>query len=248
MGSLNPQSIKEQVENAYRSYYNSAFWIKNRKLFDERDKLLKSKGLLSQELQIELVPPYPSVEPIINVCQKFNADKHVAKAIAKILFGSEHNETFKLRLHQAQALERSLRTSENSNVVVTSGTGSGKTESFLLPIIARIVMERLNKNSPDINPWWESWNRSTNSWKGMRHGNNSAFKPAMRALILYPTNALVEDQISRIRQAAFRAKKLIKINLFFILEDIQEIPLEDFIIQKKMKKLIKNVLEKLPKN
>ncbi|MEK9896287.1 MAG: DEAD/DEAH box helicase, partial [Burkholderiaceae bacterium] len=193
MANVNPQSIKKQVENAYRSYYNSAFWIKNRKLFDERDRLLKSKGLLSQDLQIELVPPYPSVEPIINVCKKFNAGTEVAKAIAQILFGNEHSETFKLRLHQAQALERSLQMSENSNVVVTSGTGSGKTESFLLPIIARIVMERLNKNAPDINPWWESWNRSTNSWQGMRQGNNQSFKPAMRALILYPTNALVED-------------------------------------------------------
>jgi DEAD/DEAH box helicase domain-containing protein len=208
MANLNPQSIKKQVENAYRSYYNSAFWIKNRKLFEERDKLLKSKGLISQDLQIELVPPYPSVEPITNVCKKFNANKDVAKAIAQILFGTEHSETFKLRLHQAQALERSLQTSENSNVVVTSGTGSGKTESFLLPIITRVVMERLNKNAPEINPWWETWNRSSNSWQGMRQGNDQSFKPAMRALILYPTNALVEDQISRIRQAAFRAQKI----------------------------------------
>ena len=30
---------------------------------------------------------------------------------------------------------------EGRNVVVTSGTGSGKTESFLLPVLARLVAE-----------------------------------------------------------------------------------------------------------
>ena len=207
---MNPQHIKEYIEKAYKSYYNSAFWIKNKKLREERNKLLDTKGLLSQDLQIELVPPYPSEIPIIEVCKTFGASDEVAEKIVKILFGLNFNANFKLRTHQAQSLERSLKKDTESNVIVTSGTGSGKTESFLLPIITRIIMERAGKIAPEINSWWqEDWKKTTKKvWSGLRPESENDYSPAVRALILYPTNALVEDQISRIRQAAFRAKSL----------------------------------------
>ena len=44
--------------------------------------------------------------------------------------------------HQAEALERTTRyDAAGSGVVVTTGTGSGKTESFLLPVLARLADE-----------------------------------------------------------------------------------------------------------
>ena len=204
---MNTTKVKSLIEDAYKKYYNTAFWIKNSEILKERNKLLESKGVLSQDLQVEFVAPYPSVEPILNVCKKFNAGEEVAKAVSKIIFDADY-KSFKLRQHQAEALERSLRKSKECNVVVTSGTGSGKTESFLLPIITRIVMERLNKSAPDINRWWNKDWKPKSNWEGLRKGNQGNYDPAMRALILYPTNALVEDQITRIRQASYRAKKI----------------------------------------
>lgn len=204
---MNTTKVKSLIENAYKKYYNTAFWIKNSEILNERNKLLESKGVLSQDLQVEFVAPYPSVEPILNVCKKFKAGEDVAKAVSKIIFDADY-KSFKLRQHQAEALERSLRKSNECNVVVTSGTGSGKTESFLLPIITRIVMERLNKSAPDINRWWNKDWKPKSNWEGLRKGNQGNYDPAVRALILYPTNALVEDQITRIRQASYRAKKI----------------------------------------
>lgn len=206
---MNPKNIKLEIEEAYRKYYNTAFWIKNEKLLNERNALLYKKGILSQDLQIEYVPSYPSVVPIKNICEKLSSDENFSKVLTKIIFGND-NEDFKLRTHQAESLERSLSSTKDSNVIVTSGTGSGKTEAFLLPIMARIILERLNKEAPEINKWWENdWsNKSLKTWEGLRCNANEDYDPAVRSLILYPTNALVEDQISRIREAAFRAMEV----------------------------------------
>jgi ATP-dependent helicase YprA (DUF1998 family) len=40
--------------------------------------------------------------------------------------------------HQAEMLQKALN---GKNCVITSGTGSGKTESFLLPMLADIIAE-----------------------------------------------------------------------------------------------------------
>ena len=62
--------------------------------------------------------------------------------------------------------------SEGKNVVVSTGTGSGKTESFLVPIINSLMKEKEEKGT---------------------------ITPGVRALLIYPMNALANDQISRLR-------------------------------------------------
>ena len=72
------------------------------------------------------------------------------------------------RLHEHQ--ERAIRAAADDPggaVMVSAGTGAGKTESFLLPLVDRL-------------------------WSAPRRG------PGMRALILYPMNALVRDQMDRL--------------------------------------------------
>jgi len=66
--------------------------------------------------------------------------------------------------HQVAAIER-LR--QGNNVVVSSGTGSGKTLTFLIPILAEILE----------NP-----------------------TPGIHVLLLYPMNALVNDQLKTLRR------------------------------------------------
>ncbi|MDD6219360.1 MAG: DEAD/DEAH box helicase [Selenomonadaceae bacterium] len=74
--------------------------------------------------------------------------------------------------HQVKALESALA---GKDLFVSTGTGSGKTECFLWPIVARAIDEAINR--PDD------------------------FKlPAVRTLIIYPMNALVSDQLARFRK------------------------------------------------
>src|SRR5690606_20266129 len=154
---------------------------------------------------LEPVLPYPSSDPIGDVCREMGLPDGVARALAAALFededGKPGDETFALRQHQAAALRASLRpgTADGRNPVVTAGTGSGKTESFLLPIFARLLDEARGWPKDDdaaLAPWWRTPGRG---WAPLRAGETRP--AAMRAMILYPTNALVEDQISRLRRA-----------------------------------------------
>ena len=71
--------------------------------------------------------------------------------------------------HQIEALEAAVA---GKDVFVSTGTGSGKTECFLWPLLAKLAAEAYT--SPET---WE--------------------KRGVRAILLYPMNALVSDQLSR---------------------------------------------------
>ena len=74
--------------------------------------------------------------------------------------------------HQLEALETFV---QGRDILVATGTGSGKTECFLWPLLAKLACEA--HDSPD-------------SWQ-MR---------GVRTIIMYPMNALVSDQQSRLRR------------------------------------------------
>ena len=82
-------------------------------------------------------------------------------------YGFHHDRP--LYTHQEQALTKAL---EGRNIVVSTGTGSGKTESFLMPILAALAEEVERKTLCD----------------------------GVRALLIYPMNALANDQVERLRE------------------------------------------------
>ena len=75
-------------------------------------------------------------------------------------------------LHQIESLENYYR---GKDLFVSTGTGSGKTECFMWPLATKLLMEQIN--SPD-------------TWK-IR---------GIRTIMLYPMNALVSDQMGRLRK------------------------------------------------
>ena len=74
--------------------------------------------------------------------------------------------------HQISALEAVIR---GENLFVSTGTGSGKTECFMWPLLAKMATEARDSK--------ESW-----------------AKRGVRTIIMYPMNALVSDQVSRLRR------------------------------------------------
>jgi len=75
--------------------------------------------------------------------------------------------------HQKQAFE--IVAMHGGNALVATGTGSGKTECFLLPLLHELLSEEHDTRS----------------------------RPGIRAILLYPMNALVEDQMARLRRLLF---------------------------------------------
>ena len=194
---VDPLHLKMAIEDGYLRYFDTAFWLRDPALMDERRRLLCRDGNIFRDALLEPVPTYPPGPTILDVCNDVMLDSVVARRLGAMLYGSD--ERFSLWEHQAQSLRVSLSADKQvpRNVVATSGTGSGKTESFLLPIFARLLSEASQwRPQPVANRWWASMEEP---WRNCRmHETREA---AVRAMILYPTNALVEDQISRLRRA-----------------------------------------------
>ena len=150
-----------------RTYLTSTYHISNPTLVDLREDLLGRTGAVAQEPHLESTARYAGTRRF----QELNIPQSVAHLLTElgeqgILFDPPY-------AHQAEALERSMSAAQR-NLVITSGTGSGKTETFLLPALARLADEACR--SPE----------------GFAHR-------AVRVLMLYPMNALVNDQLGRLR-------------------------------------------------
>jgi ATP-dependent helicase YprA (DUF1998 family) len=72
--------------------------------------------------------------------------------------------------HQEEAIRKLC---QGRNLIISTGTGSGKTECFLFPILHYLLEEAEAGTLSD---------------------------PGVRALLLYPMNALANDQVKRLRQ------------------------------------------------
>ena len=188
--------------DSYIRYIQTIMGFNSEELEEERNRLLREDGLLFQEPRFEPIFPYRSSgKTLSELGQDLQLIPDVGDFLAQ---GGEkglapQNRT--LYQHQAEAIKASVI--NEKDVVVTTGTGSGKTECFLLPIFNYLVKESQNWNSyGDRNPnhpWWRELQRTKGVRIPQRKGEDRP--AAIRALILYPLNALVEDQLMRLRRA-----------------------------------------------
>ena len=187
---LNVGALQRDLVDTFLRYYDTAYKLRDPDVVRERRTLLTEQSALFQEPFLELLPDYVRADGDLDIsCRNAGVPDLAGLARAGLLAGRD-----RLFAHQERALTAALA---GQHVVVTSGTGSGKTEAFLLPVLARLVQESVGwaRPNPDGGPWWEG----AGPWQPQRpHPSRSA---AVRALVLYPMNALVEDQLVRLRRA-----------------------------------------------
>lgn len=165
-----PIGLANRLSDLYLKYIDSAMPLRNAELHRERGELLRSTGRLRQDPRIEFLPRYRETKDLHAICKELGLGNDLADLAACGLFPAGR----KLYEHQRQCLDAVAN--ENKHMVVTTGTGSGKTECFLLPLFQSLVQE-------------------STRWSG------SDRPRALRSLILYPLNALAEDQMVRLRTA-----------------------------------------------
>jgi ATP-dependent helicase YprA (DUF1998 family) len=161
-----------ELHESLRDYVEATYHIGHPGLLAQRRALLDTPGVLSQVPYFESTPKYTAgtrfdeIEGLhIGALSAFKALAKQSDGLPKII----HEPAY---VHQVEAIRKVLV--EHRNIIVMTGTGSGKTESFLLPILGKLASEAQSR--PE-----------------------SFRTPAMRSLILYPMNALVNDQLGRLR-------------------------------------------------
>lgn len=188
----------ERLERLYRLYVNSAFPLRSSLLASERDDLLSRPGILSQPPLVEPIPTYESSNLTIEQAAALLPESYGDLAtLGQGLVPSPRT----LYQHQWESLDAVINRSRD--IVVTTGTGSGKTESFLLPLFAQIAREsatwEASESTPQDHHWWQVQQQS--GAHRVPQWGHSKRPAALRSIILYPLNALVEDQLRRLRTA-----------------------------------------------
>ena len=192
----NPFETYELLCNSYIRYIQTIMGFNSESLEEERDRLLRESGLIVQAPRFEPIIPYRSSgKTLSQLCNHPRLPSALSDFLAQGGSDGLAPENRLLYEHQSKAIQASAI--GGKDVVVTTGTGSGKTECFLLPIFSYLINESSNWNrhvSRNQNhPWWRSRERLIGQRVQQRQGEDRP--AALRALILYPLNALVEDQL-----------------------------------------------------
>jgi ATP-dependent helicase YprA (DUF1998 family) len=160
---FDPLATSEEIISGYRRYLRSLLPVREPRIAAALEKEIASSTLLTRGPLLEATPPYlPSA-----TLDALVADGVLDPTFRKLDSGDlPFNRP--LHAHQEQAIRK---VTTGRNVIVATGTGSGKTESFLVPILNELSAEHAR----------------------------SGLGAGVRALLLYPMNALANDQMKRLR-------------------------------------------------
>jgi ATP-dependent helicase YprA (DUF1998 family) len=162
----------QQLHRALRDYVEATYHVSHPTLVAQRRQLLEEPGVIHQRPYLESTPRYQTGLAF----RDLGLDPAALEVLAAV---SRAEGELDLLIHdppyQHQAASTKLSLVDGRSLVVMTATGSGKTECFLLPILGKLAREAQSK------------------------GEEFGSTPAVRAMVLYPMNALVNDQLGRLR-------------------------------------------------
>ena len=157
--TLHPITVVNQVIDEYRDYLRTEFRARDPKLRQALEDALDLPLFLAQDPFFQAHRPFKS--------GKAWRDLKLDARLAEVMEKRTGSKT--CYLHQSRAIEHLLGESV-SPMAVTTGTGSGKTECFLLPVIQNAIEDSAKHK-----------------------------KSGLTAILVYPMNALANDQHDRIK-------------------------------------------------
>ena len=166
---LNPIEASENIKNEFISYVSTNFNIADRDYYSQFVAKLNENNTVAKGPYLDISDSFETGENIESLIGEgemsplfFDLEKNTPETDKEIKLKR------KLYLHQEKAIRK---INQKQNLVITTGTGSGKTECFMLPIINYLLREK----------------------------ESGTLSDGVRAILIYPMNALANDQMKRLR-------------------------------------------------
>lgn len=157
-----PSESSKKITDFYRRYLLTTFGTNNDQYNQQLREALEKPGAIADGPYISMTDPYEKGMSLAALAE----EGIVSTEILKMDNFCPNRPLYK---HQEAAVRKAV---DGNNLIVTTGTSSGKTESFLIPVINQLLREK----------------------------EAGTLGPGVRTLIIYPMNALVNDQIRRLRE------------------------------------------------
>lgn len=168
--SLHPIKTTQKINQAYQRYLKTIYPFRDESLREIFWSKLADPDRLIKGPLLEASPPFKTSNSIADLV-KANVLHPSFQRLCR-----QENLPYErpLYVHQENAIRNIVK--KKQNLIVATGTGSGKTESFLIPILDYLLRE---EEAGTLN------------------------HSGVRALLLYPMNALANDQLKRLRQLLY---------------------------------------------
>lgn len=169
---FDPIKASENIKDEYISYILTSFHLADKDYEEQFRKALTKGDVVYKGPYLDINDSFETGKSITEMIKEGEMSP-LFEELEPGLSESEKEIKLERRLykHQENAIRKINR---NKNLVVTTGTGSGKTECFVLPVINHLLREK--ESSPD-----------------------NRLNDGVRAIIIYPMNALANDQMKRFR-------------------------------------------------
>lgn len=165
---FNPIQAAREIKASYIDYITTTFDLADPDYAKALRRELQREGMVAKGPYLDIGGSYETGTTLSDLIVQGKASR-LFQTLEPV---TEKNRELKLDrplyIHQEQALALA---SAGENLVVTTGTGSGKTESFLLPILDTLLREE----------------------------EAGTLGYGVRAILIYPMNALANDQMKRMR-------------------------------------------------
>ncbi|HEX5409849.1 MAG TPA: DEAD/DEAH box helicase [Gemmatimonadaceae bacterium] len=166
MPTLDAIAASTRIVDSYRRYLISTYAPRRADLRADFENVLGAAFPIARGPFLQASPPFEQGASVADL---------IARDVLSPALRALPTEAFPLErpLHRHQEVAISRAVTYKRNLVIATGTGSGKTECFLMPILNSLLCER---------------------------GAGTLSQPGVRALLLYPMNALANDQAKRMRR------------------------------------------------
>lgn len=166
---FDPIEASRNIKDEFISYVSTTFHIADQEYSKQFIEALNQEDVIAKGPYLDITDSFETGENI----EQLIGEGELSPLFRELEGSVEESEKeIKLQRNLYLHQEKSIRkVNAGRNLVVTTGTGSGKTECFIIPILNELLREKEQGTLDD----------------------------GVRAILIYPMNALANDQMKRLR-------------------------------------------------